>query len=526
MARDADPEAWLAPTRGAKTLPAVEVLTGRGFITGKSGSGKSNTASVVAEELLVKGFGLLIVDTDGEYYGLKAEYELLHAGNDDEYCDIVVGPGDAQHLAEVAIEQNVPVILDVSDFLDGGIAQELIANVVRELYHLEKDARKPFLLMIEELQEYLPQSGGSGELAELLERVAKRGRKRGLGMLGMSQRPSSVDKDFITQCDWMVWHLLTWKNDVDVVRNILGPDAAKEIERLDTGEAYLMTDWDDETARVRFKRKRTLDAGATPGLDAYHTDGEDEGHATADSSPESDSESVVDAGPADESSPATDPAPAPGEDATTAADPFRAGPQDEPVETDGAAESLDPGPAAEAGPSAEQAPTQPASPEQPSPGGTPTQQPAQATDQSLSTTSPGDLADVPIDLQDEVAIRDASQEDLVQAVRTLADQHVDLVAERDRLQERLDEERKTRISAATERSDFAAAKYTDVKRKPDLEEDAGAPRPPSKPENRDGVSGNMIEFTAMLVYLVQVLGYRCRMFLYWLRTGTTKSRGP
>ncbi|MFB6165828.1 MAG: helicase HerA domain-containing protein, partial [Haloarculaceae archaeon] len=43
-------------------LPVVEILTGRGFVTGKSGSGKSNTASVVAEKLLDSGFGILIVD--------------------------------------------------------------------------------------------------------------------------------------------------------------------------------------------------------------------------------------------------------------------------------------------------------------------------------------------------------------------------------------------------------------------------------------------------------------------------------
>jgi len=78
----------------AVNLPVVQLLTGRGFITGKSGSGKSNTASVVAEELLEAGYPLLVVDTDGEYYGLKEEYEMLHAGADEE-CDIRIGPEHA-----------------------------------------------------------------------------------------------------------------------------------------------------------------------------------------------------------------------------------------------------------------------------------------------------------------------------------------------------------------------------------------------------------------------------------------------
>jgi DNA helicase HerA-like ATPase len=49
---------------------------------GKSGSGKSNSASVVVEELLDDGYPVLIVDVDREYFGLKEEYELLHLGAD------------------------------------------------------------------------------------------------------------------------------------------------------------------------------------------------------------------------------------------------------------------------------------------------------------------------------------------------------------------------------------------------------------------------------------------------------------
>ena len=58
-------------TEEHKPMPIADVVTGRGFITGKSGSGKSNTASVLCEELLDEGVPLMIVDTDGEYYGLK-----------------------------------------------------------------------------------------------------------------------------------------------------------------------------------------------------------------------------------------------------------------------------------------------------------------------------------------------------------------------------------------------------------------------------------------------------------------------
>ncbi len=210
-------EQWIMPTTGSTRLPTVELLTGRGFVTGKSGSGKSNTASVILEELLELKFNLLIIDIEGEYYGLKDRYDLVHAGADDR-SDITVGVSDAADIAELALVMNMPVVLDISEFADPMVARELVTAVVEELYVQEKAVRKPFLLVVEEMQEFMPQTGGGDELSHLLERVAKRGRKRGLGMLGLSQRPSSVDKNFITQCDWMVWHRVTWKTDLDIVR--------------------------------------------------------------------------------------------------------------------------------------------------------------------------------------------------------------------------------------------------------------------------------------------------------------------
>ena len=249
-------------------LPVVDVLTGRSFITGKSGSGKSNTASVVIENLLSNGFPVMIVDTDGEYYGLKEEYEILHAGADDE-CDIVVSPEHAEKLANLALEQNVPIILDVSGYLEAETANELLLEVVKQLFAKEKRMKKPFLLVIEECHEYIPEGGGMDETGKMLIKVGKRGRKHGLGIVGISQRPADVKKDFITQCDWLCWHRLTWDNDTKVVGRILGSKYASAVEDLGDGEAFLMTDWDESIRRIQFHRKETFDAGATPGLDDF-----------------------------------------------------------------------------------------------------------------------------------------------------------------------------------------------------------------------------------------------------------------
>jgi DNA-binding transcriptional ArsR family regulator len=250
------------------SLPVVDVLTGRGFITGKSGSGKSNTASVVIERLLDGGYGCLIVDTDGEYYGLKEQFELLHVGADDE-CDLQVSAEHAERLADLALDRNVPIILDVSGFLDEGEATELVREVARHLFTKEKKRKQPFLMLVEECHEYIPEGGGLGETGKMLIKIAKRGRKHGLGIVGISQRPADVKKDFITQCDWLVWHRLTWRNDTKVVGRILGSEYADAVDDLGDGEGFLSADWMRDIQRVQFDRKETFDAGATPGLDDF-----------------------------------------------------------------------------------------------------------------------------------------------------------------------------------------------------------------------------------------------------------------
>ncbi|MEF8901730.1 MAG: DUF87 domain-containing protein [Halovenus sp.] len=257
-----------SPSASTVELPVVELLTGRGFVTGKSGSGKSNSASVIAEKLLDNGFGLLIVDIDGEYYGLKEEYEILHAGADEE-CDIRVTTDHAGKLASLALEQNVPIILDVSSYLDQSEAEAVLTAVARSLFAKAKKQKQPFLVLVEEVHEYVPENGSVGECGKMLIKISKRGRKHGLGICGISQRPADVKKDFITQCDWLLWHRLTWNNDTQVVRRILDADYADAVEELDDGEGFLMTDWSEAVERVQFYRKQTFDAGATPGLDDF-----------------------------------------------------------------------------------------------------------------------------------------------------------------------------------------------------------------------------------------------------------------
>jgi len=85
-------------------------------ILGIRGSGKSNTAGVIFEELLRHRYPMSIVDIEGEYFGLKEKYEVLVVGTGDG-VEIEIDADCAGEIAQVSMEENVPVVLDLSGFL-------------------------------------------------------------------------------------------------------------------------------------------------------------------------------------------------------------------------------------------------------------------------------------------------------------------------------------------------------------------------------------------------------------------------
>jgi DNA helicase HerA-like ATPase len=68
-------------------------------ILGVRGSGKSNTASALVEELLDKGVPIVVVDIEGEYWGLRSDYQLLIVG-DTRRADLSLNPPEYAVIAE------------------------------------------------------------------------------------------------------------------------------------------------------------------------------------------------------------------------------------------------------------------------------------------------------------------------------------------------------------------------------------------------------------------------------------------
>ncbi len=251
------------------SLPLTEVIGQCVAILGIRGSGKSNTAGVIFEELLSARYPLSIVDIDGEYFGLKEKYEVLVVGageNVDIELDVDAAPG----VAELSLREGVPVILDVSDML----AEErelFVLEYLTRIWSLAGKLRKPYMIGIEECHEFIPQ-GVRTDLKEVIARIALRGRKRGLGAVIVSQRSAKVEKDVLTQAGMLFLHRVVHEVDMRVYSELLPwpkAEVKEQVTSLGVGECIYLSG--QSIRKVRIRPRETFHGGFTPSFKPVET---------------------------------------------------------------------------------------------------------------------------------------------------------------------------------------------------------------------------------------------------------------
>jgi len=238
-------------------------------ILGIRGSGKSNTAGVIFEELLQNNYPLSIVDIEGEYFGLKEKYEVLVVGKG-EGVEIEIDAHCAGEIAQVSMEQNVPVVLDLSGFLSDE-RTELLKAYLSALWSLAGTLRKPYMIGIEEAHEFIPQ-GVKNELKEMIARIALRGRKRGLGAIVVSQRSAKVDKDVLSQAGMLLLHRVVHEVDMRVYSELLPwrkSEVKEIINSLGIGDCMYVNG--DNVLPIYVRERSTFHAGFTPSLETVQS---------------------------------------------------------------------------------------------------------------------------------------------------------------------------------------------------------------------------------------------------------------
>lgn len=169
-----------------------------------------------------------------------------------------------------------PGLVSIIDLKDAKpeIQHIVVLKLAEELFYARKYAKIPsFLFVVEEAHNFCPERG-FGEVASsrILRTIASEGRKFGMGLCIISQRPARVDKSVLSQCNTQVILKVTNPNDLKAItESVEGVTSGirEEIRDLPVGVAMIVGVTDQPLlADIRIRRSlhggEAIKLSATP----------------------------------------------------------------------------------------------------------------------------------------------------------------------------------------------------------------------------------------------------------------------
>lgn len=197
---------------------------------------------------------------------------LFSAGDDSfryewmqELATVLLGSTGVRRAGGVKVIDFSEVPSDILPLI-AGLVGRLVFSVQQ---WTAKELRHPIALLCDEAHLYIParqESGVSEEGLKTFERIAKEGRKYGVGLTVISQRPAEVNRTVLSQCNNFVAMRLTNAEDQAVIRRLM-PDTlggfADLLPILDVGEALIVGDAAMLPSRIRVDEPRVHPSSAT-----------------------------------------------------------------------------------------------------------------------------------------------------------------------------------------------------------------------------------------------------------------------
>ena len=171
-------------------------------------------------------------------------------------------------------------VLDLSRLEPGsrGRRNLAVSVIARNLFRARSDARlreefglaaplPRVWMLIDEAHQFVP-SGSTTLAKEQLVRWAKEGRQPDLSLIVASQQPSAIDPDILSQCDIILSHKLTIRDDISALNNLsqdyMGGELRTFIKSLKrTGEAVLVDDERELVHMLRIRPRRSQHGGSS-----------------------------------------------------------------------------------------------------------------------------------------------------------------------------------------------------------------------------------------------------------------------
>lgn len=176
------------------------------------------------------------VFSDNNYQDVNYLYTVIHTllDNQDNRIKII-------DLSEVPSDI-LPIII--------GIVTKLINDVQFWMNPTGDETRQPLTLICDEAHIYMPNDSSKmksidRKSLEIFESIAKEGRKYGIGLVIVSQRPSDLNNTIISQCNNFISLKITNDRDKSAVANMLTDSLVGLVDllpNLDVGECVVIGD--------------------------------------------------------------------------------------------------------------------------------------------------------------------------------------------------------------------------------------------------------------------------------------------
>jgi hypothetical protein len=123
--------------------------------------------------------------------------------------------------------------IDMRTIHDADQRLELAGDILRGAFHLAKEKDFKTLFVVEEAHNFAPEKGSKSNPAyKYMVKIAREGRKFGVGLIVVSQRPAYVSKDVLAQCNSQAIFRLINPNDLNAVEATVEGISKEELFKL------------------------------------------------------------------------------------------------------------------------------------------------------------------------------------------------------------------------------------------------------------------------------------------------------
>ncbi len=153
---------------------------------------------------------------------------------------------DSPTTIDEIMQQGRAAILDMQG-VDPKLQDVIVYRLCDNLFEARKMGNvPPGMLVIEEAHEFCPEKGFEKTISSgIIRTIASEGRKFGLGLMIISQRPARIDKNVLSQCHTQIILKVTNSNDLKALSRSLegvSPEMEDEIKNLPSGTALVVND--------------------------------------------------------------------------------------------------------------------------------------------------------------------------------------------------------------------------------------------------------------------------------------------